>query len=107
MKKLCALAASLIIGAASFGAQAGDRDRHDHGHKHGHYDRHHDRNYDRHDRHHHHRHDHDHRRYVTYREYRPVYYRPAPVYYYPEPAYRERVRYRDDDGVSGWITIGF
>lgn len=102
MKKLCALAVSLIIGVASFGAQAGDRHRghHDHGKSH--------RNYSRdcddwrgHDR-----------RHVAFREYRPVYYQPVPVYYQPvryhshEPVYRERVRYRDND-VHGSITIGF
>lgn len=104
MKKLCALAASLIIGAVSFGAQAGDRH---HGH---------DRDDDRHYSHHHDgRHDHDRRGYVAYREYRPVYYRPAPVVYYrpvryySEPVYRERVRYRDyrDNDIHGSITVGF
>jgi ABC-type Zn2+ transport system substrate-binding protein/surface adhesin len=101
MNKLCALAASLIIGAASFGAQAGDRHRghHDHGNNHRHYERDHG-----------HWRDHDHRR-VTIREYRPVYYHAVPVYqpvryYSREPVYRERVRYRDND-VHGSITIGF
>lgn len=104
MKKLCALAASLIIGAASVGAQAGDRHRgHDHGHGHGN-SRHYSRDCDDgrgHDR-----------RHVAFREYRPVHYHAVPVYYQPvryyshEPVYRERVRYRDND-VHGSITIGF
>lgn len=104
MKKLCALAVSLIIGAASFGAQAGDRhrDRHDHGNSH--------RNYSRdcddwrgHDR-----------RHVAFREYRPVHYHAVPVVYYEpvryrsyEPVYRERVRYRGDNDIHGSISIGF
>lgn len=101
MKKLCALAASLILGAASLGAQAGDRHHRDYDDHHHHYERHHD------DWHGGYRH-------VSYREYRPVvYYRPAPVYYrpvqyyYPETVYRERVRYRDDGDIHGSISIGF
>lgn len=106
MKKLCALAASLIIGVASFGAQAGDRHRgdndHDHGRHYGHYER------DRHDWH-----GHDRYRHVTYNSYRPVYYRPAPVYYQPvryyavEPVYRDRVRYYGDNDIHGSISVGF
>lgn len=107
MKMLCALAASLIIGAASFGAQAGDRHRHD-DHRH----------------HAHERHCDDWRghRHVVVREYRPVYYRPAPVRYYSGPARYysgpvhyysgpvERVHYRDyrgDGDIHGSISIGF
>lgn len=104
MKKLCALAASLIIGAASFGAQAGDHYRHD----------------DRYDARG--RYCDDWRggpRHVVVREYRPVYYRPAPVRYYSGPVHYysgpvryysgpyERVRYRDGGDIHGSISIGF
>lgn len=106
MKKLCALAASLIIGAASFGAQAGDRHG---GHDHDRYDgRHNARHYDRDDWRGRDRH-----RHVVVREYRNVYYQPVPVYHRPvryyaaEPYYGERVRYYRDDDVHGSITVGF
>jgi hypothetical protein len=106
MKKLWlnALTASLLLGAVSIsaGAQAGDhyRDRDDH------------REYDRHyDRHHGDWRGHDSYRQVVYREYRPVYYRPAPVYYrpvdyYPAPVYGARVGYHGGD-IHGSISVGF
>ncbi|HSB96336.1 MAG TPA: hypothetical protein VLC91_07815 [Spongiibacteraceae bacterium] len=109
MKKLWlnALTASLLLGAVSIsaGAQAGDHyrghdDRRDHGEHYRHYDRHHDD-----------WHGHGGYRQVVYREYRPVYYRPAPVYYrpvsyYPEPVYGARVGYGGGD-IHGSISVGF
>ena len=107
MKKLwlSTLTASLIVGAVSFsaGAQAGDHGR-DHD---GWHDRHEWREHGR------DRYCDDWRGgyHVAYRDYRPVYYRPAPVYYrparyYSEPVYRERGGYYDD-GVHATISVGF
>jgi len=112
MKKLWlnALTASLLLGAVSLsaGAQAGDHDRDHDRHDHREYNRHYDHHYDRH-------YDdwrgHGGYRQVVYREYRPVYYRPAPVYYapvsyYPVPAYGAHVGYRGGD-IHGSISVGF
>ena len=80
MNKLCALAASLIIGVASFGAQAGDRHRHD-DHRHHGYERHWNKHGDR--GHHHHKHVHDRR--PVYHRHAPPHYHSGPVRYYSGP----------------------
>ena len=102
MKKLwlSTLTASLILGAVSFSAGVQARDHYDRDDWHGHREYRHERHCD------------DWRGgyRVAYRDYRPVYYRPAPVVYYrpeyyPAPVYRERVRY--DNDIHGSISIGF